>query len=313
MLNLLPGSLRTALTGALLVGAFSVIMLGGGPMPPAQAAPGAANVTQHASNFSSVALDDAHPTESPEATEPPQATEPGEATEPPETTRAPKPSETEEPGHTPVPTATRHPSPEPSDDVPGQRTRFFPQTGHSVKGLFLDYWEGHGKLPQQGYPISPIVREPSSVNWNGSTNVPPGTRTIDKQYFERSVLEYHPENRPPYNVLLSLLGAARYHAKYPHGAPNQVPPGHDGHYFAETGHWVSGMFWDYWQAHGGLMQQGYPLSDPFVEKSDLDGNTYTVQYFERAVFEYHPENQPPYEVLLVQLGTLQYRQNHGQR
>jgi carboxyl-terminal processing protease len=27
-----------------------------------------------------------------------------------------------------------------------------------------------------------------------------------------------------------------------------------------------------------------------------------VQYFERAVFEYHPENEPPYDVLLSQLG-----------
>jgi len=33
-----------------------------------------------------------------------------------------------------------------------------------------------------------------------------------------------------------------------------------------------------------------------------------VQYFERAVFEYHPENKgTPYEVLLSQLGTFRYR------
>ena len=32
--------------------------------------------------------------------------------------------------------------------------------------------------------------------------------------------------------------------------------------------------------------------------SDLDGKSYTVQYFERAVFELHPENQPPFNVLL---------------
>jgi hypothetical protein len=38
---------------------------------------------------------------------------------------------------------------------------------------------------------------------------------------------------------------------------------------------------------------------------------YTVQYFERAVFEYHPENQPPYDVLLSQLGTYQYKAKYG--
>jgi hypothetical protein len=52
-----------------------------------------------------------------------------------------------------------------------------------------------------------------------------------------------------------------------------------------------------------LAQQGYPLSEEFAETSQLDGKPYTVQYFERAVFEYHPENQPPYDVLLSQLGT----------
>src|SRR5262249_8491069 len=41
----------------------------------------------------------------------------------------------------------------------------------------------------------------------------------------------------------------------------------------------------------------------FTETSPLDGKPYTVQYFERAVFEYHPENQPPNDVLLSQLGT----------
>jgi hypothetical protein len=45
-----------------------------------------------------------------------------------------------------------------------------------------------------------------------------------------------------------------------------------------------------------------------TEKSPLDGKTYTVQYFERSVFEYHPENQPPYNVLLSQLGTFRYKQ-----
>ncbi len=50
------------------------------------------------------------------------------------------------------------------------------------------------------------------------------------------------------------------------------------------------------------MQQGYPISDQFQEKSEVDGKVYTVQYFERAVFELHPENKPPYDVLLSLLG-----------
>jgi predicted metalloprotease len=76
--------------------------------------------------------------------------------------------------------------------------------------------------------------------------------------------------------------------------------------FPETGKRVGGRFLEYWQQNGGLPQQGYPISDEFVEVSELNGQPYTVQYFERAVFEYHPENPPPHDVLLSQLGTFQY-------
>jgi hypothetical protein len=73
------------------------------------------------------------------------------------------------------------------------------------------------------------------------------------------------------------------------------------------------LFRNYWETHGGLMQQGYQISGIMTEVSDLDGRPYTVQYFERAVFEYHPENKAPYDVLLSQLGTLRYRQKFGER
>src|SRR5215207_4365898 len=61
-------------------------------------------------------------------------------------------------------------------------------------------------------------------------------------------------------------------------------------YFPETQHWVRGIFLKYWNEHGGLAQQGYPLTEEFPETNKLNGNTYLVQYFERAIFEYHPEN-----------------------
>jgi hypothetical protein len=73
--------------------------------------------------------------------------------------------------------------------------------------------------------------------------------------------------------------------------------------FPETGKTVAGKFLSYWDSHGGLAQQGYPISAEMQEKSDTDGKTYTVQYFERAVFEMHPENAgSPYEILLTLLG-----------
>lgn len=181
-------------------------------------------------------------------------------------------------------------------------SQFFAQTGQAVSGLFLQYWQQHGALAQFGYPISAQMQEKSAVDGN----------TYTVQYFQRATMELHPENSPPNNVLLSLLGALQYKQKYPNGAPAQVPNNAPGSaFFQQTGHRVGGAFLQYRQQHGGLAQQGYPISDELKETSPVDGKQYTVQYFERAVFEYHPENKPPYDVLLSQLGTLQYKAKYG--
>src|SRR5687767_7771740 len=72
----------------------------------------------------------------------------------------------------------------------------------------------------------------------------------------------------------------------------------DSRTFPETGKTVRGQFLQYWFNNGGLTQQGFPISDEMQERSDTDGRTYQVQYFERAVFEMHPELAGPNQVLL---------------
>ncbi len=178
--------------------------------------------------------------------------------------------------------------------------RTFPETGKTVSGRFLDYWNANGGLAQQGYPISNEIQERSDTDGN----------TYTVQYFERAVFELHPANKAPYDVLLSLLGTFEYNKRYPTGAPDQHASTDNPRNFPETGHTIGGKFRQYWEAHGGLAQQGYPISDEFQEVSALDGKTYTVQYFQRAVFELHPENQPPYDVLLSQLGTFRYHDKY---
>ena len=175
-------------------------------------------------------------------------------------------------------------------------TRYFPQTGKILSGKFLEYWTSHGGLEQQGYPVSDTLAEKSDIDG----------KVYTVQYFERAVFEAHPENPAPHDVLLSLLGTLHYKERYPTGAPGQVPNNTVGSLlFPETGKRLGGVFLDYWEKHGALAQQGYPISDEFTEVSALDGKQYKVQYFERAVFEYHPENAgTPYEVLLSHLGTL---------
>jgi hypothetical protein len=82
--------------------------------------------------------------------------------------------------------------------------------------------------------------------------------------------------------------------------PPPVAPG-EKECFTETGHCIAGRFLAYWRFWGGLPRFGYPLTDEYTATLE-DGNAYTIQYFERDRLEYHPKNQPPYDVLLGQLG-----------
>ncbi|MGI8586688.1 MAG: hypothetical protein ACR2M0_03245 [Chloroflexia bacterium] len=183
-------------------------------------------------------------------------------------------------------------------------SRFFPQTNHGVRGAFLAYWDAHGGLARFGYPVSDEMSETPT----------PGGLVYTVQYFQRAVFELHPENTgTPYEVLLRRLGADEYKELYgPDGASGQYVSTDNPRIFPKTGHALGGVFRAYWEGHGGLAQFGYPLSDEFSEVNTLDSHAYTVQYFERAIFERHPENAgTPYEVLLTQLGSYAYRAGYG--
>ncbi len=76
-------------------------------------------------------------------------------------------------------------------------------------------------------------------------------------------------------------------------------------YFEETGHNVVFGFKEYFQSRGGLRAFGFPLTE------ELREGGLTVQYFERARFEYHPELAgTPY---VVQLGLLGDQTTQGLR
>src|SRR5262249_20659483 len=146
------------------------------------------------------------------------------------------------------------------------------------------------------------------------------------QYFERARFEYHPEHTPPYDVELGLLTAYLTQGRvFPKGSPlattpraatpassatpttpssTAVPPGQGSTDFSPTRHRLGGVFLSYWQGHGGLASIGFPISEPLSEVSQVDGKTYTVQYFERARLEYHPENTgSAFTVLLGLMGV----------
>lgn len=180
---------------------------------------------------------------------------------------------------------------------PDTATRtYFQATGHTLQGPFYEYWKSHGGLWLFGYPLSEEYQEVSATDG----------KVYTVQYFERQRFEYHPEFKGTQNeVLLGLLGTymvgGRTDGAFARAAT--LPSSSTRRYFEPTGHNLSGTFLTYWNRYGGLPIFGYPLSEEFQEVSATDGKTYTVQYFERARFELHPEYAgTPNEVLLGLLG-----------
>jgi hypothetical protein len=178
----------------------------------------------------------------------------------------------------------------------------FKEVPHCLRGPFAAYWEAHGGLYTLGYPITPEIEEKI------------GGKTFAVQYTQRARLEYHPENKPPHDVLLGLLGNSLVEGRLNEqpfrptpakGGPNNV-------WFSETQHNLSPPFVDLWKKGGGLAVFGYPRSEAFEEVSRTDGKRYLVQYFERNRIEHHPEHKStPFEFLLGLLGVEQFEKTYG--
>jgi hypothetical protein len=177
---------------------------------------------------------------------------------------------------------------DPSEITVSSNHIYFPETGQVIAPEFATYWQERGGLGRFGYPISRALI----------------IKGILSQFFERAVFEYHPENKDtPYEVLLRLVGNEYTQDRYFEQVDSAtVPP--DRFYYPLTGHTLGGAFLDYWRSTGGLPIYGYPISEEITEVSPTDGKEYTVQYFERNRFEFHPEAAgTPFQVQLGLLGA----------
>jgi hypothetical protein len=168
--------------------------------------------------------------------------------------------------------------------------RCFPETGYCISGPIRRYWEQNGGLSVFGYPISPLQSE-QIERWVGPI-----------QWFERDRLEDHTAQGE--GVLAGRLGAElleRQGRPWQFGSSTPPPAGSPCRYFAQTGYSIcDANLRRYWERSGGLERFGYPISDAIQET--IEGRIYIVQYFERRRMELHPENEPPYNVLLGLLG-----------
>jgi heat shock protein HslJ len=186
--------------------------------------------------------------------------------------------------------------------------RCFSETGFCISGTIRAYWEQNGGLPVFGLPLGP---EQSIAGEDGVAR--------QTQWFERHRLEVHPQNPPPYNVLLGRIGVevlaqqGRDWQAFPPFDANQADA-ENCRFFQETNRQVCGEFLTAFRAFGlnfpntpgitfeeSLALFGLPISDPMVEV--IEGRELTVQWFERTRFELHPDNAPPFNVLFGRLGA----------
>ncbi|HET9495882.1 MAG TPA: glycosyltransferase family 39 protein [Chloroflexia bacterium] len=106
-----------------------------------------------------------------------------------------------------------------------------------------------------------------------------------------------------YRGLITSYAVARLSTTYILFDLTSKPAASDRLYFLESGHTLGGAFRRFWEANGGVTRLGYPISEEVVEPNPLDGIERTMQYFERAVLELHPEHRgTPDEVMLAAVG-----------
>lgn len=167
-----------------------------------------------------------------------------------------------------------------------QPEQYFPLTGHTVRGEFLDYFNVHGGLGIFGFPIT------EEFVLNG--------RTV--QYFQKARMELHPDKPAGQRIRLGSLGE-----ELGKSTPPQPSPGANTffrRYFSETGHSVVYAFLSFFDKNGGAEVFGYPISDYGVE----NGKGRIGQYFQRAQLEWYPELEPELRVQLADLGSIHFDQ-----
>ncbi len=171
-----------------------------------------------------------------------------------------------------------------ADTAAGADTIFFKETDTYVFAPFAEYWTKNGGLAIFGYPITPDFEQSG--------------RTV--QWFERARFELNATAPVGQQVQLGLLG---YEVRKNADPPLPASPAADRRFFAETGHSLGGAFRSFWDARGGIAVFGLPITEEIVE------NGRTVQWFERARFEFHPEAPPDQQVQLGQIGRTQWERS----
>ena len=165
---------------------------------------------------------------------------------------------------------------------------YIPQTEHSVPLPFVSAYQTLFHQQVLGYPVTEAYRNQ-------------GVLTQD---FEHLRLELRGKR-----VIIAPLGSDSCRLHCPPADVAAVTPTTDTatrRYFPDTGHTLQGDFLRYWQGHGGQAVLGAPVSEVFSSTNgDGSDRMYTMQYFQNARLERHPEvHDSRYAVQLGSLGRV---------
>ena len=172
---------------------------------------------------------------------------------------------------------------------------FFPETGHWVKGKFLEYYQQNADpLLLFGYPITDAIAHPYRQG-------------VEIQYFQRARMELDLNAAANQNIQLAPLGELLYDdSASQHGrkADFTVNTGAC-RLFSSTGKYVCYAFLQFYDGHEGSVNFGDPITDVEV----IDGML--VQYFTRSRMEWHPEMPAGKHVTLTDVGRLDFDRTIG--
>jgi len=158
---------------------------------------------------------------------------------------------------------------------------FFAETGHTVRGEFLNYFNGAANPTLVfGYPITEQI-----TSRDGKT----------VQYFQRARFELVADSLGNPHIQLTATGQALYKPGEPQNIYNPAAC----QMFVSTGYSVCFQFLDFYKANGGPARFGKPIS-PFEFHNGL-----LVQYLENARFEWRTDSFQG-RVVLTDLGRIYF-------
>lgn len=164
--------------------------------------------------------------------------------------------------------------------------RYYPETGHTIDGRFVEYFDGHGGLEILGFPITDSFIDPLSGHLI--------------QYFQNTRMEFVPDRANGANsVHLSSLGEMLGGWEVPGAGGSWMDPGACRDY-AESGHQVCYAFLEYFDRHGGPALFGYPISEFRLENDRI------VQYFQGFRLDWYPEDATGSAVRVAPLGRAHF-------